>query len=81
MRMVIAEHKKISNTGIHSNNGRTSVMLRAKNVSTQKNTNKLTNKKPPKKINAAGELKYVDNSRRDIIKAFTIPALLVYLQH
>ena len=41
MRMVRADARKISSTGSHSNIGRTSEMLRAKNASPQKNTNKV----------------------------------------
>ena len=42
MRMVSADARKMSNTGSHSNIGRTSAMLRAKNASPQKNTNSVT---------------------------------------
>jgi len=45
MRMVKAAHRKMSNTGIHSNMGRTSATLRAKYASTQKNTNRVTARK------------------------------------
>ena len=44
MRMVSAAERKMSSTGSHSNMGRTSAMLRAKNASPQKNTNRVTPK-------------------------------------
>ena len=42
MRMVSALARKMSKTGSHSNMGRTSEMLRAKNASPQKKTNSVT---------------------------------------
>ena len=45
MRMVSAADRKMSSTGIHSNMGRTSATLRAKNASTQKKTNSVTARK------------------------------------
>ena len=42
MRIVSAAERKISRMGSHSNIGRTSAMLRAKNASPQKKTNSVT---------------------------------------
>ena len=49
-RMVMAALRKMSRIGIHSKRGRTSAILRAKNVSTQKKTNRFTARKAPRKI-------------------------------
>ena len=46
-RMVSAAARKISSTGIQSNSGRVSAMLRAKKASTQKNTNRQAARKAP----------------------------------
>src|SRR3546814_16849906 len=57
MRIVNADTRKISSSGIHSNSGRTSAMLRAKKVSTQKNTKRQTARKTPMKMSAASDAK------------------------
>ena len=57
IRMVIAEIRKISKTGIQSKSGRTSAMLRAKKRSTQKTMKSSTARKTPMKMKAAGEAK------------------------
>ncbi len=48
-RMVRAAQRKISSTGIQSNRGRASAMLRAKKASTQKKTKSETARKAPMK--------------------------------
>ena len=45
IRIVSAAHRKSSSSGNHSNIGRTSAMLRAKNASPQKNTNSVIARK------------------------------------
>ena len=75
-RMVMAEARKMSRTGIHSNIGRTSAMLRLKKVSTQKNMNRVAARKAPKKMKAAGVAKNTANSRRAILRSvFIVPSL------
>src|SRR5690606_8185209 len=56
-RMVSVLHRKISSTGIHSNIGRTSAMLRAKKASPQKNTNSVSAAKLARNSQAVGEAK------------------------
>src|SRR5690606_29550006 len=64
--MVMAATRKISRMGIHSNKGRTSAMLREKNDSTQKNTNRLTARKVARNTKATGEEKNRVSSLRAI---------------
>src|SRR5690606_40470269 len=56
-RMVNVLHRKISSSGIHSNIGRTSAMLRAKKASPQKNTNSVIAAKLARNSQAMGEAK------------------------
>ncbi len=62
MRIVKAGARKMSKVGIHSNIGLTSAIFLAKYVSTQKNTNRVTARKVPKKMYAVSEEKNVENS-------------------
>src|SRR5688572_25076304 len=64
MRIVIAAARKISSTGIHSNKGRRSAILREKKVSTQKKVNRVITRNAPRKIKATGEAKKPENSLR-----------------
>ena len=57
MRMLSAAHRKISRTGIHSNNGLISAMLRAKKDSTQKKINSVVAANAARKSQATGEEK------------------------
>ena len=61
--------RNIRSVGIHENIGRTSEIFLAKNVSTQKKTNKVVARKTPKNIKAWGELKYPSNSFLVIAKS------------
>src|SRR5262249_14955443 len=57
----------ISSSGIHWNSGRTSARPRAKKVSTQKKTNRVTARKAPRKRNPAGDAKKPASSLRAVI--------------
>ena len=70
--MVMAAERKISKSGIHSNIGRTSAILRLKKVSTQKKIKRVAAKKAPKKMKAAGVAKKTANSRRATLRKVII---------
>jgi hypothetical protein len=72
MRMVMADTRNMSSKGIHSNSGRTSAILRAKKVSTQKNTNKVIARNAARKIKAMGEEKNPANSLRAMVSVWFI---------
>jgi hypothetical protein len=56
-RIDSAPTRKMSRSGSQSNIGRTSAMLRVKNLATQKNVNSTTPRKVARKISATAELK------------------------
>src|SRR5690349_18679128 len=77
MRMVRPETRKISSTGIHSNSGRMSAMLRAKKRETQKKVNRQTARNTPMKMKAASEEKNEANSLRATRKILDIGSSLM----
>ena len=79
MRMVSAAHKNMSRTGIHSNRGRTSAMLRAKNDSTQKKMKNVVAVKLARNSQATGEEKNSNTSFCASLRPTRSRAIVVHL--
>ena len=79
IRMVSAPHRKMSSTGIHSNSGRISAMLRAKKDSTQKKMKKVIAMNEARKSHATGEAKNSSTSFCATRPAMWLRVIAVYL--